>query len=173
MQLPQTRLEGGSFLNMYHQEALTAALLDLLYNGSKGVLNLESTTTSCYKKLYSFLHPGKEFCQCWEKEWEFIAFSILSNWTQFFKAPPQRSPQSTKEHSHGTLPGSPPVNTKEPQWDLLTVTGEPQVCSLVIDFDETVRWDIDLKFGQASSSIARASDCSVWLTLNDRRHPRP
>lgn len=68
VQLPQTQLEGGSFLNIYHQGALTAALLNLLYKGRKGILNLESTTTSFYKKLHSFLHPGKEFGQSWEKE---------------------------------------------------------------------------------------------------------
>lgn len=68
VQLPQTQLEGGSFLNIYHQGALTAALLNLICKGSKGILNLESTTTACYKKLYNFLHPGKEFDQSWEKD---------------------------------------------------------------------------------------------------------
>lgn len=59
------------------------------------------------------------------------------------------------------MPRSPSVKTKEPQWDLLKVTGEPQVCSLVVDLNETVRQDIDLKFGQASSSIAKVPDYPI------------
>lgn len=86
--------------------------------------------------------------------------------------PSQSSLQSAKEHSRGAVPRSPSVNTKELQRDLLKVSDEPQVCSLVVDLNETVRWDIDLKFGQASSSIARAPDSLIGLTLNERRHLR-